>query len=30
MEFCFEDRDQPELKKIIQQKLDALGPLSKN
>ncbi len=27
--FRFEDRDQPELKKIVQQKLDALGPLSK-
>ena len=26
--FRFEDRDQPELKKIVQQKLDALGPLS--
>ena len=27
--FRFEDRDQPELKKIVQLKLDALGPLSK-
>ena len=26
--FRFEDRDRPELKKIVQQKLDALGPLS--
>ncbi len=26
--FRFEDRDQPELKKIVERKLDALGPLS--